>query len=167
MTAADPAVESTLALHERHHACLRELLFRVLEALVAVDAVGARVHFRRFVDELAAGLALEDDIVLPAYRPLQPERGPGRADVVDGDHVILRRGLGFVDALVDEVEASPSLRVVLEGLPHVYRLLGTLEHHTERELRHVYPVVVPALDPAARAALHDGLLHLVDGSALP
>jgi hypothetical protein len=167
MHAPEAIPAQILALHAAHHSRLRELLFLTLERLVVVDIDAARRAFDAFAEELDAGLALEDEIVLPAYRPLQAAAGPGRADHVEGDHVILHRGLGFVDALLAEVAGQPSLRGVLEGLPHVYRLLGTLEHHTERELRHVYPVVVAALAPAAAARLRDGLGRLVEGRPLP
>ena len=163
----DRAVDDVIALHDRHHERLVELLYLTLDRLVDVDVVGARGAFATFERELHAGLALEDDVVLPVYRALQPTQGPGRADHVDGDHVILRRGLGFVHALLDEVDASPTRRTALVGLPHVYRLLGTLEHHTERERRHVYPVAVPALDAGARARLADALGRLVDVVAVP
>jgi hypothetical protein len=165
------AVDDVIALHDRHHARLVDLLFVTIERLVDVDPVAgvdaARATFSTFERELLEGLAIEDDVVMPAYRSLQPAQGPGRADHVDGDHVILRRGLGFVHALFDEVAASPTRRAALQGLPHVYRLLGTLEHHTERERRHVYPVVVPALDDDARAQLAASLRRLVDVVSLP
>jgi hypothetical protein len=161
------AVDDVIALHDRHHERLVELLYATLDRLVDADVVGARAAFATFERELHEGLAVEDDVVLPVYRMLQPTQGPGRADHVDGDHVILRRGLGFVHALLDDVEASPLRRTALVGLPHVYRLLGTLEHHTERERRHVYPVVVAALDDDARARLGASLGRLVDVVSVP
>jgi hypothetical protein len=159
--------DDLIALHDRHHERLRDLLFVVIERLVRMDIAGAIAVFDRFERELRAGLAVEDDVVLPAYRLVDPVEGPGRAVHVEGDHVILLRGIGFVRAYLDDVAATRALRPILEGLPHVYRLLGTLEHHTERERRHVYPAAVPrlAVDDAARLAL---VLHgLVDDTALP
>jgi hypothetical protein len=161
------APEILLTLHGHHHDRLREHLFRMLEALVAVDVAVAAAHLATFVRELDEGLALEDEIVMPAYRALGPVSGPGRSDHVEGDHVILRRGVGFVEAFVDDVRQAPSLRVVLEGLPHVYRLLGTLEHHTEREQRHVYPAVIPTLAPGPAARLAAGLGRLVEPGGVP
>jgi hypothetical protein len=160
-------IDVVIAAHDRHHERLRELLFLTLECLVVVDVDGARERFGTFVRELQEGLALEDEWVLPAYRDRQPATGPGRAIHVEGDHVILRRGIEYVMSFLDEVSASPSLRVVLEGLPHVYRLLGTLEHHTERERRHVYPVAVPALDDDGQRRLGAALCRLAGDTGLP
>ncbi len=160
-------VDAVLSAHDRHHDRLRELLFALLECLVVVDVDRAQSSFDRFVAELRAGLALEDELVLPAYRPLQPGQGPGRVDHVEGDHVILERGIGFVAVLLEDVARVPTLRTVLEGLPHVYRLLGTLEHHGERERRHVYPVAIAALGEVERQRLGVALRRLVDDSPLP
>jgi hypothetical protein len=162
---ADDIAEA-LALHDRHHDRLRETLFALLERLVAVDVDGARSCFATFVKELECGLQLEEDVVLPAYRPRQPIQGPGRADHVEGDHVILRRGIEFVEEFLADVARAPSLRSILEGLPAVYRLLGTLEHHGERERRHVYPVALVALDAATRATLVVSLRHLAEPAPL-
>ena len=152
--------DELLRLHDQHHEQLRELLFQVIERLVVVDVDGAVALFDRSVRELEAGLALEDDVVLPWYRLHGPESGAGKPDIVDGDHVILRRGVESVRALL----AGPRvLRPVLEGLPHVYRLVATLEHHTERERKHVYPLVATAMDAAAQAVVVVGLRRILSG----
>lgn len=157
---------SLSALHEQHHAALRELLFQTLERLVVVDRVGAIHCFEQFVVELNDGLALEEDLVMPCYRLHGPTQGAGKPEIVDGDHVILRRGIESVLAFVNE---PADLRTILEGLPHVYRLIGTLEHHTERERRHVYPLVEEHISATARNSVIDGLRrilgHLVDSGA--
>ncbi|MDP2340039.1 MAG: hypothetical protein Q8O67_03710 [Deltaproteobacteria bacterium] len=154
--------EGLAALHDRHHAQLRELLFQTIEHLVVVDVDGARLLFGRFVTELEAGLALEDDVVMPWYRLHGPDSGAGKPDIVDGDHVILRRGIESVRGLLS---AAAGLRPILEGLPHVYRLVATLDHHTEREHRHVYPLVAEQLDPAAQAVVVVGLQRILSGLA--
>lgn len=147
-------------LHDRHHALLREQLFVVLEKLVAVDVDGAAAEFAEFVDDLEEGLAVEEDVVLGVYRRVGPKDGQGKPEIVEGDHVILRRGIETVQALLN---AKPTtLRAVLEQLPHVYRLIATLEHHTLREQKHVYPVVAAALDAAEAAEVEGVLSRLVD-----
>jgi hypothetical protein len=147
-------VNDLAALHDQHHQQLRELLYQALERLVVVDVDGAAALVERFVRELEAGLALEDDVVMPWYRLHGPESGAGKPDIVDGDHVILRRGIESVRALL----AGPAvLRPILEGLPHAYRLISTLEHHTERERRYVYPLVIDQLDAEAQAVVVAGL----------
>lgn len=161
------AAADLIALHDEHHAQLRELLFQTLEQLVVVDVDGARLRFDRFVTELEAGLALEEDVVMPCYRVHGPAQGPGKPEIVDGDHVILRRGIQSVRELL---AGATALRPILEGLPHVYRLIGTLEHHTEREQRHVYPLVAQHLDGADRDRIVDALRRILarlvdDGAA--
>ena len=142
------ADEAIIALHAAHHARLEELLLQTLEALAAGVVVQARAVLVVCVNELLLGLQLEDDVILPLYDSLGPHAPQGRRVVVDGDHTILRRTMEAVAVFLDDVEAvSPAQRqrAIMVGLPVVYRLLHTLEHHGEREARHVYPVVVPRL----------------------
>ncbi len=164
----DPTDGDLMTLHDRHHDRLRERLFTVLERLVAVDVDGvdgAAAEFARFEVELEEGLQLEELVILPCYREHGPTEGQGKADIVDGDHVILRRGIAAVKQIVAPSSAGGvprALRPILEQLPHVYRLLGTLEHHTDRERKHVYPVVAHHLDDASRAQALAALSRLVD-----
>jgi hypothetical protein len=138
------------SLHARHHERLAEHLLCTVEALMAVDVDAARDHFAVFVAELREGLDLEERVILPAYRALPTHAPQGRPDVVDGDHVILERGIEATLSWMTALSALPPgkdarRRDVAVGLPVVYRLLGTLEHHGERELRHVYPAVAACL----------------------
>ncbi len=152
------------ALHDRHHELLREQLFTVLARLVDVDIAGAGVVFGEFVVDLEAGLAVEEGVVMAVYRVHGPKEGSGKPEIVEGDHVILRRGietvLGFLAA--HRAAGPTTLRAILEELPHVYRLIATLEHHTLREQKHVYPVIAGALDDGQRAAVVAELTRLVD-----
>src|SRR5438045_2368003 len=93
-------------LHDRHHALLREQLFAVLAKLVAVDVDGAAAQFAAFVDDLEAGLAVEEDVVLGVYRAVGPAEGQGKPEIVEGDHVILRRGIETVQALLEQLSSS-------------------------------------------------------------
>ena len=159
--------DDVIALHDAHHDRLHDHVFGLLEALVDVDTHRARVVFKTLCDELETGLRLEDDVVIPIYKT-QPLRSPqGRADHVEGDHVILRRTIAAIDAWLDELGASPTRRRVLAGLPVVYRLLGTLEHHHEREKLHLYPVVAPLLEGALLDETLAVLRRLVAGDARP
>jgi hypothetical protein len=150
--------DDIVALHQAHHDRLEELLIQTVEHLMDVDVVAATGVFGRFVDELEQGLALEEAVIMPAYRGLQEHAPQGRPDVVDGDHVILRRGIEASRALLEGLAAMPSekrRRCIAIELPTVHRLVGTLEHHSAREDRHVYPAVVPVLsDEAREKALH-------------
>ena len=136
-----------LDAHAAVHRWLEERAYATIEALVATDVVRARVLFDGFARVLAEHMAFEDERVLPVYTRVAPKDGPGRADHVEGDHTILRRHVDAIVALLDEVEGAP-LRAVLERLPVVYRLLGTLEHHTAREQNNVYPALARALPSA-------------------
>jgi hypothetical protein len=145
--------DAIIALHAAHHARLEELLLQTLEALAAGVVAEARACFGSVVLELLQGLQLEDDVILPLYDTLGPHAPQGRRVVVDGDHTILRRTIEAVAAFLDDVDAAPAplrQRAIMVGLPVVYRLLHTLEHHSEREARHVYPVVVPRLEGPGR-----------------
>lgn len=149
---------STLeALHARHHARLEEHLLCTIEALMAVDVDAARDCFALFDAELHEGLDLEERVILPAYRALPTHAPQGRPDVVDGDHVILERGIEATLSWLTALSALPATaearrRDVAVGLPVVYRLLATLEHHGEREFKHVYPAVAGRLADADRDA---------------
>jgi hypothetical protein len=154
------------ALHARHHERLEEHLLCTVEALMAVDVDAARDRFAVFIAELREGLELEERTILPAYRALGSHAPQGRPNVVDGDHVILERGIEATLAWLTALAALPSSadvrrRDVAIGLPVVHRLLATLEHHGERERRHVYPAVAGVLqddDRAAAVAILSGLV---------
>ena len=159
--------DDVMALHDAHHERLHSHVFELLDALVDVDMLRARAVFGVLCDELEDGLRLEDDVVIPLYKT-QPLRSPqGRADHVEGDHVILRRTLAAIDAWLDELGASPLRKTVLAGLPVVYRLLGTLEHHHEREKLHLYTVAVPLLHGEALTKTLTELRRLVAGEQRP
>lgn len=154
--------------HDAHHARLQELILQTLEHLAGGDVGAARSLFSIGVAELLRGLALEDDVILPLYDTLGPHAPQGRRVVVDGDHTILRRTIEAVGTFFDDVdgEAPPRRqRAIMIGLPVVYRLLHTLEHHTEREARHVYPVVVPRLQGEPRRVVVLELRALARASA--
>lgn len=151
---ADPTSALVAANAAVHRRCEDEA-YGVLEALVRLDVTAATARFRALVDLLEEHMAFEEEHVMPAYAPLAPADGPGRADHLAGDHTILHRHLALIDATLGGLaatgaDASLGLRRVLEELPAVYRLLATLEHHTTREQSHVYPALARAL-PAAEA----------------
>jgi hypothetical protein len=164
----DVSDDVVIGWHDAHHARLQELILQTLEHLAGGDVGAARSLFSTCVTELLRGLALEDDVILPLYDTLGPHAPQGRRVVVDGDHTILRRTIEAVGTFFDDVdgEAPPRRqRAIMVGLPVVYRLLHTLEHHTEREARHVYPVVVPRLQGEPRRLVALELRALAQASA--
>lgn len=153
--------------HLAVHLWLEDRAYLVLESLVASDVGTARARFDQLAAILEEHMAFEEEHVLPLYRSVAPADGPGRADHVDGDHVILRRHVDAIDAALVEMEASFTLRSVLERLPVVYRLLATLEHHTAREQKSVYPALAASLDEAARDDVITALKALVSRAPAP
>ena len=156
-------VDAHLAVHR----WLEDRAYLVVEALVSSDVSRARRRFDGLAALLEEHMAFEEERVLPHYRGVAPSDGPGRADHVDGDHVILRRHVDAIDGALVEIEAASSLRAVLERLPIVYRLLATLEHHTAREQNNVYPAMEGALDHAALDDVTGALKALVERAPAP
>ena len=166
MTTVDRNAEQLVDLHAAHHARLDDLLLQTVELLMDVDVDGAGGPFAEFVVELRAGLALEEAVILPAYRRLPTHAPQGRPEVVDGDHVILERGIEAATVwlrALSSLEAPHRRREIAIGLPVVHRLRGTLEHHGEREFRHVYPTVAPLLDEETLRRAIGVLRRLVPG----
>jgi hypothetical protein len=151
-------MQQLLDAHLAVHTWIEEHTYRVLEALVTSRPDEARATFARIVRVLDAHMAFEDVHVLPAYKTVAPSDGPGRADHIEGDHVILQRHIAAIHAALGEMT---ELRSVLERLPVLYKLIATLEHHTAREQTAMYPAVARVLDDAARQKVITALLDLV------
>ena len=152
--------------HDRHHARLHDGFYEVIGRWVTperfADGVDAQTLFRRLCGELEAAVDLEERAILPAYRTLPSHAPQGRPEVVDGDHTILRRTIVAIEERFAAIGATPTQREVLEALPLVYRLIATLEHHTEREQRHVYPSMGVVLSPTALAEAEAVLRGLME-----
>ncbi len=149
---------SLAAVHDAVHRLLEERVWRTLEALVVQDGARARGEFGEFAAALHEHMAVEDRLVIPAWRPLAPTDGPGRVDHLEGDHVVLVRLVSEISGFLPE---PMDLRATLQRLPSVYRLLGVLEHHTVRE-ESVYRVLEERLPDEARATLTAAHLALVE-----
>lgn len=149
---------SLTAVHDALHRLLEERVWRTLEALVRLDGASARLAFGELAEALDEHMRVEDQLVIPAWRPLAPTEGPGRVDHLEGDHVVLvrltREIAGFLPEPMD-------LRTTLQRLPSVYRLLGVLEHHTVRE-EAVYRALEERLPSDARGTLTAAHLALVE-----
>ena len=149
---------SVAVVHDALHQLLEERVWRTLEALVTLDAELARRHFRLFAEVLDAHMAVEEQLVIPAWRPLAPTEGPGRVDHLEGDHVVLVR---LVTEIAGFLPEQADLRTTLQRLPSLYRLLGVLEHHTVREVT-VYPALEEQLPEDVRTSLTAALSALVE-----
>ena len=154
--------QALLDAHASVHAFLEDALYQALAKLVHLDVAGAAVDVERFASALQEHMRWEDSEVLPVYRDVAPADGPGRADHVAGDHVILVRTLGSLKDTLSALPADATLREVLEILPAAYRVLSTLEHHTAREQQNVYPALARVLPPHSLDDVTDALRALVD-----
>lgn len=148
--------------HARVHAWLEDSTYAMIEALVQLRIDDARARFAQLARLLREHMAFEEREVMPVYESVAPADGPGRADHVQGDHVILLRHIDAIDAVLTELDGA-SLRDVVTRLPVAYRLIATLEHHTAREQANVYPALARALhdDEARRHEIAQALLDLV------
>jgi hypothetical protein len=155
----DPLV----AAHARVHHELDECLVAVALALASGDVEAAVSAHAAFSSRLERHQRFEDEHVLPRYAAL-PMPPQGRLDHVEGDHTILRRLDGQAPAALEALQGANRRACVL-ALPLFFRLRDTLEHHTAREQRFVYPTVAASLDPADAARLTEGLTALVDAGA--
>lgn len=144
--------------HDEVHLRLEERVWRTIEALIALDPAAAVGHFREFADGLDTHMTIEDQLVIPAWRPLAPADGPGRVDHLEGDHVVLVRLVAEIRGFLAD---ATDLRTILKRLPAVYRLLGVMEHHTMREER-VYRTLESTLPSDAREHLTGRLAALVE-----
>src|ERR1043166_7255561 len=134
------SAQARLDAHAAVHRFIEDELYGVLEARGARDGDGAAARFTRMRAVLEEHMAWEEANVIPLYAPIAPKDGPGRLDHIAGDHTILIRNCDIARGAIDGLSSSspPSLRDVLEQLPHVYRLIAALEHHTLREQNNVY-----------------------------
>lgn len=146
------------SVHDEVHVRLEERVWRTVEGMVTLDRDAAVRNFRLFAEVLDAHMTIEDQLVIPAWRPYAPKEGTGRVDHLEGDHVVLVRLVSEIHGFLPE---KADLRATLHQLPSVYRLLGVLEHHTLREVP-VYRTLETALPSDAREHLTARLAALVD-----
>ncbi len=172
MSPPPPEPTALLEIHGAVHAALEDAVYAVLDKLVSLDVAGAAAVFEALAARLVVHMSFEEAQVLPLYAPHAPKDGPGRLDHVAGDHTILLRHVEAVRAILAELSRAPPAteadapaprRAVLERLPVLYRLLGTLEHHTAREQNNVYRAIPPSDDVVA--ALRSQAAPLVEPTA--
>lgn len=131
----------------------------MVENLVVLDIPAARRRLALFAGILADHMRIEDEQVLPAWRPLASRKGPHRVEHVEADHVIIRRHLKDLTSTLRALRPS-GLRDVLRVLPKAYRLLGVIEHHTVREAP-IYRVLEERLPSGPREKLSRSLQKLL------
>lgn len=136
--------------HAAIHAAFAGGIARLYEHLA--DPLVVYVVLAGLRDDLLRHMRYEESHVLPLYEARIPHPLPtARADAYRRDHDLLRRRLEDLSVL--------SLRAGFEPIPPsmlqyaVSELDELLEHHDEREVRHLYPALEQALAPAERTQL--------------
>lgn len=149
------------AVHER----INEEYLAFLEALTALALDDADAHYRRFRELLVEHLRYEDEAMLPVVKRLHALHGDPQVQLpahLDGDHRVLERNLGYVEAALGRLrEATDRPRRALVLELNTFLLIGrVLEHHDQRETRFAYPLIDEHGSDEERAALRDGLPRL-------
>src|SRR4029078_9708932 len=103
----------------------------------------------------------EEELLLPIYvERAKPERG-GRADFFLLEHEKMRRPLAhFCEQLPRLSEMPEPSRALIKLLDQETTYKHIVEHHDEREERHLYPLLEQLTTDAERQDLLARLLHL-------
>lgn len=153
-------------LHQAHvalHETFDGLCLALLEALMALDLEEAQTILGRLTAALTAHASVEEAEVLAHWRPRpDPPRGAS-AELFERDHALLLGALAAARASLEALaapldsDAEPLSRRVARELGTFLRVRSVLEHHSERELRFLYPTLQAELDEGIRATLGDAL----------
>ena len=150
-----PLADINLQIHQT----LEEGYAVFLERLTQLDETGARDAFEQFRSILDRHRMFEDVRVLPCLR-VGEDISPDELARVEGDHRLIESTLEMLSILIDSIflSAQPR-RTLVTNLARLGRMQGILEHHTERELRFVYPMLDQMGDRELIALLAEGLLE--------
>ena len=120
-----PAIQAFHARLRLEHAAIDEALERLLRAYETGDQEVARTAFRDFDKHLTSHLAMEDELLLPAFADFDPDEA---ADIA-AEHRTIR-------TKVDELVIGSDLHVT--RLFAIRELAAALRAHAEREDRVLY-----------------------------
>lgn len=136
--------------HAAVHVLFADAVTRIFEHLH--EPLVVYVVLAALRDDLLRHMRYEETCVLPVYEARVPEPLPAaRSDAFRRDHDLLRRRLEDLSVL--------SLRTAFLAVPPSMLAYGVseldelLEHHDERETRHLYRSLEEVLPPAERADL--------------
>ncbi len=140
---------------QQGHRRLDALLLDHQEALIALDLATARRALAAYRAELEVHMAVEEDVVIPAFEALGVEIRGGGAHYYLLEHRKLDDLLrGVEEGLEELARRAPSRpRDVLPLLKRELSLEHVMEHHETREDYALYPTLDERLDDAARAEL--------------
>ena len=141
-----PTIRAFHARLLQEHAEIDDAIDQLLRAYESGDHEVARTAFREFDKRLMAHLAMEDDLILPAFANVDP----AEAEQISSEHRAIR-------AKVDELVIGSDLR--LTRLPAVRLLAAALRAHAKREDEILYQWIdrsygdaqIPAADVGAHA----------------
>lgn len=164
---SSPAPLTTTEVNDRVHARITEEYLTFLEALTALELEKAETTYERFQELLLAHLHYEDEAMVPLVERLHAAHGDPLIQLpahLDGDHRVLERNLGYVEAALARLRAvSDRLRRALVEELNTFLLLGrVLEHHDQREHRFAYPLIDEHATSEEQRALREGLSRLLD-----
>lgn len=167
MAPSPAATPSLTEVNERVHERITEGYLRFLEALTALELDEAQACYERFRAALVEHLRYEDAAMVPVVDRLHALHGDPRVALpahLDGDHRVLERNLGYVEAALERLRAVDGrLRRALVEELNTFLLLGrVLEHHDQRETRFAYPLIDEHGSDEERAALREGLARALE-----
>lgn len=146
---------SPLIAFQAGHREIEERLLAHQEALVTLDLYGAARELASYRAELEVHMAVEEDVVIPAFEALGVDIRGGGAHFYRLEHEKLGELLAWVERGLDEVRSRGASRArdVLPLLKRGLKLEHLMEHHETRENDLLYPTLEDRLHPAERDAL--------------
>lgn len=143
-TSTPPLHEDVSSLLGTDHERLDSLFADARRLAAAGELLAARAAFEPFAQGLARHLAVEEQVLFPAFDATVPMRGP--TTVMAHEHRSIEHLLGRAR---EALEADDSGRFDDAAA----ELSELLHAHNVKEERVLYPRLDAALDPAARADL--------------
>ena len=142
------------------HQAMDALFWAHRVAVVSGDMAGALRELRRFAQQMARHIDLEETLVLPVYRETAPADGyprGGAPDIFRRDHEKILGDLTRLEALTEAAAAAepghPRDLARLALLDAERKFVDLLSHHDHRERAHLYPRLEALLAPAEQVDL--------------
>lgn len=146
---------SPLHAFQDGHRRLEELLLDHQEALIALDFAGATRALDAYRAELQVHMAVEEELVIPAFSELQVEIRGGGAHYYLLEHRKLEELLAGIERELGELRDREVSRA-REVIPLLKRELSfehVMEHHETRENYALYPTLADRLSEGAQDRL--------------
>ena len=139
-----------LALHRE----LGEMFFRHQRALLDFNFRGALERLEEYEAALLAHMRDEEELLIPLYAERAAVERGGRADFFLLEHEKMRRHLAHFREQLPRLEELPEpSRALIKLLDQQTTFKHIVEHHDEREERHLYPALERLTTEAEREEL--------------